>query len=341
MKSMIYYPGFEVRNINWLKFALLYFDELRPIIPDIPAPEHFYLSKNAIRVMGETDFIRPYRPDYKEACNASAIACEEFDRYLQNPKRYSYFFTKTHNINMMDIWRNPFHQICKLYDGKFSSVFHDYCIENGIAVPFSGGIIISKDLAFVYMSFLADVISKKMEYEMFTDHREYDDLLLKNDQNLMDAQDCRYKIVREEIEFSVPTNINKIPLEDIIRLRNDRNFDNYRRAYVKEMQKYLKARESDPEAVFDDQLKIRKDLQKILGSLFGPVISFYLTSTSILSLINGDVSPAFALATAYFDIKEFADIRNVPKYLEELKTKTQAKRYLGQLRKTSAPFQAS
>ena len=40
MKSMVYYPGFEVQNEKWLKFALLYFEELRPIIPDMLISEN-------------------------------------------------------------------------------------------------------------------------------------------------------------------------------------------------------------------------------------------------------------------------------------------------------------
>ena len=34
MNNSIYYPNFEIENENWLKFALLYVDTFRPIIPD-------------------------------------------------------------------------------------------------------------------------------------------------------------------------------------------------------------------------------------------------------------------------------------------------------------------
>ena len=34
MEELIYYPGFEVSNEDWLKFALLYLDKLNPIIPE-------------------------------------------------------------------------------------------------------------------------------------------------------------------------------------------------------------------------------------------------------------------------------------------------------------------
>ena len=338
MKSMLYYPGFEVEDVKWLKFALLYFEELRPIIPYISAPEYLYLSENAIRIMNETNLIRPYCPDYEEGRCASIIACKEFDQYFHNPERYSYLFTGNHNINMMDKWTNPYNQTCNLYDGKFSNEFYEYCIKNGIATPFSNGIKISKDLAFIYMSFLADVISKNLEYEMFTDINKYNTLLLKHDQKLMNAQKFHYKIAKTQIEFSVPVEIDKIPLERIIRLRSDPNFDNYRRAYVEEIQKYLNIREINPNATFDDQLKIRKEILRILELSFGTVTSLYLTASSISSIMNDNISPTLALATAYTNATALKNLCNAPEYLEQLKIKVQAKRYLGQIRKISAPY---
>ena len=44
MKELLYYPGFEVKDETWLKFALLYLDHISPIIPYINAPEESYLT---------------------------------------------------------------------------------------------------------------------------------------------------------------------------------------------------------------------------------------------------------------------------------------------------------
>jgi len=88
MKNLLYYPGFEVRDTTWLKFALLYLDELRPIIPDNPFREEHYLSDDARRVKNDTDLIHPYQPKYEEGAAASLMACDEFEKYLRNPERY-------------------------------------------------------------------------------------------------------------------------------------------------------------------------------------------------------------------------------------------------------------
>lgn len=71
MKGLIYYPGFEVKDETWLKFALLYLDLIRLIIPYTIAPEEQYISGTFLRIMGETDLVRPYRPDFNEGiCEA-------------------------------------------------------------------------------------------------------------------------------------------------------------------------------------------------------------------------------------------------------------------------------
>ena len=33
MHKLLYYPNFEIQDQNFLKFALLYIDEIKPIIP--------------------------------------------------------------------------------------------------------------------------------------------------------------------------------------------------------------------------------------------------------------------------------------------------------------------
>jgi hypothetical protein len=56
MQRMVYYPGFEVANSTWLKFALLYINTLRPIIP----PNGYnYLSNQHRMLKEETDLIVP------------------------------------------------------------------------------------------------------------------------------------------------------------------------------------------------------------------------------------------------------------------------------------------
>ena len=111
MKDMIYYPGFETRDENWLKFALLYFDTLRPIIPYTSYSEKRYLSDTFQYVMGEADLIKPYRPKYPEGLRASTLACEEFEKFLLHPERYGSYFIEA---NLEHLLKNGKIKIIKI-----------------------------------------------------------------------------------------------------------------------------------------------------------------------------------------------------------------------------------
>lgn len=52
MHNLLYYPDFEVQDQNFLKFALLYIDEIRPIIPDNARGS---LSGSMQHIMGYTN----------------------------------------------------------------------------------------------------------------------------------------------------------------------------------------------------------------------------------------------------------------------------------------------
>ncbi|MBN7575667.1 MULTISPECIES: hypothetical protein [Clostridium] len=54
MKNILYYPSFEFKDLDWLKFALLYFYEVNLIIPE-SADEN--LSEEIQYVYKETDLI--------------------------------------------------------------------------------------------------------------------------------------------------------------------------------------------------------------------------------------------------------------------------------------------
>lgn len=332
MKSMIYYPGFEVKDETWLKFALLYFEELRPIIPYMWVKEDKYLSQTAIEVMNGTNLIRPYNPEYEEGNIASIIACEEFEKYLNHPERYLSFFSSSKSSDLINNWRSPQFQKCRLYEGKFSPVFFDFCLENRLATPFDYGILISNDLAFAYMSFLADVIAKRQELEMFTDVSKYNTLLEKNDRIICTSQKLHYKIAKTQIEFAIPCKIKDIPMNQIINLRQNKDFENCRRAYTYEIEKYLKVRDDDPNMSFDSQLKIRAEIVKILQSLGIATASLFLSCSSVASLLNGGVEPTAAFATAFLDALSVKEVRAVPQYLREIRRKTQANRYFGKIR---------
>ena len=56
MHRLLYYPHFEIQDQNFLKFALLYIDEIRTIIPEIARETLGDPMKNILK---NTDLINP------------------------------------------------------------------------------------------------------------------------------------------------------------------------------------------------------------------------------------------------------------------------------------------
>lgn len=339
MKDMIYYPGFETRNENWLKFALLYFDVLRPIIPYTTRSESTYLSENFQRVMGETDLIEPYRPNYTEGTCASILACEEFEKYLRAPERYRSYFSAHCSVNLLEKWRSARYQDCTLFEGKYSHNFFEYCIENRLATPCHEGIKISYDLAFVYMSLLADIIAKQNEYEMITDVKKYSDYLISKDLLLSKKKQSRIEALQNNITLELPANLTNIPLEAIIDLRKSNSFNDCRIAYLSEIDKLLECKETGKEFSLQKMLSYKTDFVKISERFLNLTASVVISAVSFYSLASGhEESLLPALASAVIDFQSAKDAcRDMPAYIENIKTKHLARKYIASLEKLNSP----
>lgn len=337
MKDMIYYPGFETRDENWLKFALLYFDTLRPIIPDTIYSGESCLSDTFQYVMGETDLIKPYRPDYDEGSAASVLACEEFSRFLSHPEIYGAYFYAGKSGAHIEKWKN--HQDCTLFSGKYSQTFFDFCIDNNIAAPCREGIRISSDLAFVYMSILADIISKQHEYEMITDVDKYSRYLINKDLTVSKENHRKISAAKNNITFSLPADLNHIPLKQIVQLRNDRSFNTTRKAYMSQIEQLIAHQESGEFFSLEDLLSYKKDLVKIGQQCFAFTASVIVSCFSFYSLHN-DQQNAFvpALASAVLDCITVQDTcSDLPQYVNSLREKHLARKYVASIKNINRP----
>lgn len=335
MSDMIYYPGFEVKDETWLKFALLYLDRIRPIIPYTIAPKERYISETFLRIMGETDLVRPYKPDFNEGMCASELACTEFERYLQHPERYARFFGQPYASRLIDKWKLPKYQDCTLFEGKYSYEFFRFCIENQIASPCREGIKISNDLAYVYMSFLADVISRNNEMEMITDEQRYTQMLLKNPQLTSSSRRAYEHTVKNELTLALPDHLSEIPIQEIIELRKDKDFNSARTEYVKQLSKMVDSKEGRrPYGRLEDMLRCEKEYLQICGSVFCMIASATLTAISIGAAVeNGQAVDWISVAAStYLDAKGVNDgFWGMREFVDELKSKRLARKYIAKL----------
>src|SRR5436309_2975293 len=153
VREVIYYPGFEVANRDWLKFALLYLDKLDPIIPFTGDP---YLSEQFRRLVSETDLISIHRPDAAEGRSATLDALDSVERVLRNPGRYKPVFG---TADITQKWKDPRKQTATLFREKFTDAWESFCVARKLGRRTDDGLLIAADVALLYMTLLAQIIA--------------------------------------------------------------------------------------------------------------------------------------------------------------------------------------
>src|SRR5690349_2286038 len=141
MESLVYYPGFEPRDEDWLKFALIYLDDVTPIIP-FSGDQH--LSEGFRYLQDWSDLFSPLRPEQGEGYNASADCVDQVERVLRHPELYQHVFGLP---RIDDEWKTPQFQKAELFGEKYSDGWMNFCLENEIARRGDNGIFVADSLA--------------------------------------------------------------------------------------------------------------------------------------------------------------------------------------------------
>jgi hypothetical protein len=232
MQELIYYPAFEVQDANWLKFALLYIDRLSPIIPESGDQ---YLTGITRQITQETDLIRAHRPEHREGEAASLDAIDLIDKILKHPRRYSGLFGSK---DFLDRWREPTHHRFILFREKYTDYWEQYCLDNHIGSRAGHGIATSRELALIYMSLLAHIISEGTGVPPITDYDNMDRISILTRRASRISLKRAY-IARSIVNVAIPANISEIPFERIIACRNKRGFKNHLHAFHSELDSYI------------------------------------------------------------------------------------------------------
>lgn len=122
-----------------------------------------------------------------------------------------------------------------LYADKYTYEFENYCLVNGLGERYNEGILLNEDVAYAYMSVLAEIISKETETDMITDTVRYSDPSLRYLNNINRRKMDRLGTIQREIQFYVPTVMYRIQLNEFIKLRSDHKFETARRNFVTEL----------------------------------------------------------------------------------------------------------
>ena len=327
MHKLLYYPNFEIQDQNFLKFALLYIDEIRPIIPDGARDS---LSDSMQDILKYTDLLNPYSPGHTDGFLASMAAI----KYMEERSTFAKYGKTIKKRN--HVIRNY-----KLYSEKYTYEFENYCLEKKLGEGCNEGILLDEDVALAYMSILAEIISKETEIDMITDIEEYSDPVLRFPNYINKSNMDRLGTIQREIQFYVPVDMRKIPLYEFIKLRSDYKFERLRKNFVTELNAVLDTYDNNISEV--DLNNIMECKKEIYGLLKESFFSCAAVAVGVHSFGNmytadkgsldfwgnmGNVGISLdALKHHYVEAKEYA---------ERIRRKKQARKYLARLRQLNA-----
>lgn len=213
MKKYLYYPNLEPPDTRWLKFAVLYLDKFESIVPY--SRQHL-ISDDYRRLANETDLVDLYSPNHLQGERATIKAINETERILSNTYSLSGLFKR---INLKRDWQNPESWDYQIYGEKFSYRWATFCEESGIGSRNNDGILLPKELAFLYMTHLAKEISFDRNGNIITDNVEYDNYTSFWRVSNVNSN-VRDKFMRGVIDLKIPTDIDNIDFNKLIEFRN-------------------------------------------------------------------------------------------------------------------------
>jgi len=218
MEPLIFYPSFEPPSDIWLKFSLLYFENFKPIVP---YNRRHLLSNNFRLVEQETDLVTLYEPCYQDGLQASLQAIEEVEKILRDTYNRSPLFRQ---VNVLRIWQNPDKWQFLVFSEKFSDNWVYFCEENNLGRRTQDGLLMSEELAFLFMTYLAKEIAFHESAAIITDNNRFD--------NFTNYARSTYPTINRKTKFAkgifnliVPINLSQISIGQLIDFRNrNRNF---------------------------------------------------------------------------------------------------------------------
>jgi len=326
MKKLLYYPSFEVQSEAWLKFALLYIDELRPIIPQ---EGDRYLSDGFNRIISETDLIKPYQPEGADSWQAAEDAIELFQRILSHPERYCEIIG---NKDFLDSWRDSKSYNYTIFSEKYSLSFERFAEENQLGIRCIEGICVNKTLGLIYMSLLTSIISDRIHISPITDYSDMHNISILTRQPERQTSES-IKIAKGLINLKLPQNLNEISINKIINHRNSKGYKNLLNAFHTELENYLVDLENGTaeKGFLDSRKNIFCELSNELILLGAGMVNFSLAIAIFIQNPENLLSGMGLISSgSLLSIESIISIRNQLKYT---KPKRYTRKYLADLSK--------
>ncbi|HHQ4642782.1 TPA: hypothetical protein ACSP3W_001033 [Aeromonas veronii] len=215
MKTYIYYPGMEVRDELWLKFALLYLERLAFVFT---VSEKSGLTALLDTLQQQTDLLAE-RPD---AAFFAAIT-PQLESQISGLVAPDFVRHKVFgNKELIGRWRQEANHDCFCPDQAGLERLHGFCLTHGFATRDEGGIRMARRFANLISMRLAREWALANDGALITDHDYLDRLLhlLESRYHNRGGQDCFLL----EIPLQVPTHLADIPFAELIALRGRSGF---------------------------------------------------------------------------------------------------------------------
>lgn len=210
MKTYIYYPGMEVRDELWLKFALIYLERLAFVFT---VSEKSGLTALLETLRQQTDLLAE-RPD----ADFFAAISPQIENQIAGLIAPDFVRHKVFgNKELIGRWRQASNHVCFCPAQDGLERLHGYCLATGFASQDEGGIRMARRFANLLSMRLAREWALANEGALITDHDYLDRLLhlLESRYHNRGGQDCFHL----EIPLRVPTHLAAIPFEELIALR--------------------------------------------------------------------------------------------------------------------------
>lgn len=215
MKTYIYYPGMEVRDELWLKFALLYLERLAFVFT---VSEKSGLTALLQTLEQETDLLAE-RPD----ATFFAAITPQLESQLSSLLAPDFVRHKVFgNKELIGRWRTPANHDCFCPAQAGLERLHGFCLAHGFASREEGGFRMARRFANLLSMRLAREWALANEGALITDHDYLDRLLhlLESRYHNRGGQDCFHL----EIPLQVPTHLCEISFAELIALRSRSGF---------------------------------------------------------------------------------------------------------------------
>lgn len=236
MTKAVYFPGFNIRDSLWLKFSLLFYEKLYPIVP---LSGDVFISELSKKIQGETDFFEYHRPSQVEGAFASSSTIEFLEKLILNEKDFQIMLN---NPNLLESWREIRNHRTTLFKEKYTDSLEAFLKENNLSSSTSKGIKIPDEVSMIFMTKMAQIVAAKKRVLSATDNKTFSLPSIVLNGGTPDNFDA--VVTQGILKMTMNSGIFQKGFDEIIILRNNSDFKCAMRAFQEELRKFLLAAEN-------------------------------------------------------------------------------------------------